>query len=70
LIISFSGGIGMSEDGTPSSMNGTLPDIYAEQSCSDLIKELQQGGALSDNSISPYDTVLNTVIDMLDKEPR
>lgn len=70
LIISFSGGIGIGEDGAPNSMNGTLPDIYAEQSCSDLLKELQQGGAPQDNIISPYDTVLNTVIKMLDKKPR
>lgn len=67
LIISFTGGIGISNDGIPNSMNGTLPDIYAEQSYSDLLKELQQDGRILENTVNPHDTVLNTVINILDK---
>ncbi|HYE12395.1 MAG TPA: S41 family peptidase, partial [Patescibacteria group bacterium] len=67
IVVRFSSCMGLNPDGTANEEYHTSPDIYIEQTYSDFIAQVQDG----ENPyqlFSPYDTVLNHVLNIINDD--
>jgi C-terminal processing protease CtpA/Prc len=65
LVIRFPMVMALNPDGTANEETHTNPDIYVEQSYSDILKHMDWSKQNKEEIISPYDTILNKVLDII-----
>jgi C-terminal processing protease CtpA/Prc len=65
LVFRFSMDMGLNPDGTANEETHTKPDIYVEQSYADALKNIKWRKEHKEEVISPYDTVLNKILDII-----
>lgn len=68
LLVGFSMAMVLNPDGTANEETHTKPDIFAEQSYLDTLKSIEWRKKHADEVLSPYDTVLNKVLNLI-KQP-
>ncbi|MDF2522134.1 MAG: Prc2 [Clostridia bacterium] len=66
IVVRFSSSMGLNIDGTVNEEYHTTPDMYVEQDYEDFQKQIENN-EVPLQEISQYDTVLNTVLNMIEK---
>lgn len=66
IVVRFSSSMGLNIDGTANEEYHTTPDIYVEQDYEDFQKQIENN-EVPLQEISQYDTVLNTVLNMIEE---
>ncbi|MCX7885049.1 MAG: S41 family peptidase [Caloramator sp.] len=64
LLVRFPIDMGLNPDGVSNEEYHTQPDIYVEWKYDDFIKAVEYSDKNRDNTINPYDTILNYAIDL------